>query len=71
MVELIAYTALIISLLSMSMRKIHLLRYLHIVSSSLYGIYGFFIASQPLMVGAGLFVMIHIYQLANTPQGRK
>ncbi len=63
MIEAIAYIALVISLISMSMRDMMKLRFFHITSSLLYGIYGFFIASTPLVISAIVFIGIHCYQL--------
>jgi len=63
MIELLAYIALGISLLSMNMKKMLHLRVFHAFSSLLYGIYGTYIDSLPLIVGGALFVIIHLYHI--------
>ncbi|MBL4754121.1 MAG: YgjV family protein [Flavobacteriales bacterium] len=63
MVELLAYIALGISLLSMNMKRMLHLRIFHALSSLLYGIYGTYIDSLPLIVGGALFVIIHLYHI--------
>ncbi|MCR9251741.1 MAG: hypothetical protein NXI20_15050 [bacterium] len=70
MIEAIAYIALAFSLASMSMRDMLKLRFLHIASSLLYGIYGFFISSTPLIIGAIIFISIHCYRLRMLKQER-
>ena len=63
MIELLAYIALGISLISMNMKKMLHLRLFHAISSFLYGIYGLYIDSLPLIVGGALFVIIHLYHI--------
>ena len=63
MIEVLAYIALGISLLSMNMKKMLHLRAFHAFSSLLYGIYGAYIDSMPLLVGGALFVIIHLYHI--------
>ena len=63
MVSWLAYLGLGLSLLSMSMKHILPLRILHILSSSLYGLYGYFIEAAPLVVGAVSFIGIHLFHI--------
>ena len=63
MIELLAYIALGISLISMNMKSMLHLRIFHAFSSFLYGIYGMYIDSLPLVVGGALFVIIHVYHI--------
>ncbi len=66
----LAYLGLGFSLLSMSMKNILPLRMLHILSSTLYGCYGYFIDATPLMVGAVLFIGIHLFHIARLVRQR-
>ena len=70
MTEYIGYTALLISLLSITMSNMVRFRWLHIISSSIYLIYGYLIGAMPLIVGATLFVIIHsirLYKMYKAP----
>ena len=49
--EWLGYCALGISLLSVNMTRIKPFRWLHLLASSLYMIYGFLIQAFPIMVG--------------------
>lgn len=63
MAELIGYSALAISLLSVNMNSMLWFRSLHLLSSCVYVVYGCLIGAMPLAVGAGLFALIHSYKL--------
>jgi len=63
MAEYIGYTALAISLLSVSMSNFLTFRYLHLLSSSVYLVYGLLIEALPLAMGSAIFMMIHTYRL--------
>lgn len=63
MIEVLAYIALGISLLSMNMKKMLHLRIFHAISSLLYSIYGMYLNSLPLIIGGVLFVIIHLYHI--------
>ncbi|MBL4715161.1 MAG: hypothetical protein COC01_05350 [Bacteroidetes bacterium] len=63
MIEAIAYIALMISLVSMSMKSMIYLRAFHALSSLLFGIYGICIDAFPLIIGGSLFLIIHSYHI--------
>lgn len=63
MVDTLAYTALVISLLSVSMKKMLSFRIIHLISSSLYLSYGLFIEAYPIALGGALFILIHFYHI--------
>lgn len=61
--QLIGYLALAISLISMNMTSMRRFRWLHLVASSLYLLYGLLIDEAPMAIGGALFAMIHCYRL--------
>ncbi|NQX97702.1 MAG: hypothetical protein HRT73_07455 [Flavobacteriales bacterium] len=63
MAEYVGYTALLISLLSVNMNNMLRFRWLHLLASCIYFIYGFLIDAMPLVIGATLFAIIHSYRL--------
>ena len=66
MIEYVGYTALGVSLLSINMNNMLWFRCLHLLSSSIYVIYGCLIGAVPLAVGSGMFMAIHCYKLYKT-----
>ena len=58
--QVMAYIALSIGLLAMSMKEMLLLRSLHALSCIMYGVYGLYIDAVPLTVGAFLYALIHL-----------
>ncbi len=63
MAEWFGYTALGLSLVSMNMTDMRLFRWLHLLASCVYMVYGLMISAMPLIIGATLFVIIHCYRL--------
>ncbi|WP_196889326.1 hypothetical protein [Aureivirga sp. CE67] len=63
MVEIIGFLALIISVIAVSMTNIVRYRIIHLASSIVYVLYGFMISAFPIIIGALLFMTIHLYHL--------
>ena len=61
--EIVGYTALTVSLFSMTMTSMKRFRWLHLSSSILYLGYGILIQAYPVIIGAILFALIHLYRL--------
>ncbi len=63
MTHLVGYCALALNLLSMTRRKIVYLRILSLLANALYVVYGILLQAPPFIIGCGLAMLIHLYQL--------
>ena len=61
--DTIGYMALCLALIAMVNKEIKLIRWLHLISCVFYAIYGFLTNTNPVLIGAILFIGIHIYHL--------
>jgi hypothetical protein len=61
--DLLGFTALSIALFALSKKNIIGLRWWHLLSSSIYIIYGLIIDAPPVVVGAVLYCGIHSWKL--------
>lgn len=61
--DLLAYAAIVISLVAVSMKKMLPFRIMHLTASMLYLVYGLKIDSDPIALGGLLFGIIHIYRM--------
>ena len=73
MIETTGYIALSLALIAMVNKEIRLIRWLHLISCVFYAIYGWLTNANPVLIGAILFIGIHIYHLIklNTTQKYK
>ena len=63
MIDLLGYGALVLNLISMSMKKVLHLRIFSLLANIIYFIYGIMINALPFIVGCGIATMIHIYHI--------
>ena len=61
--DAIGYMALSLALFAMMNKKVKLIRSLHLISCVFYAVYGLLTKANPLLMGAILFIGIHIYHL--------
>lgn len=61
--EWLGYAALGASILSMNMTRMKPFRWFHLLASGLYLAYGIVIDAMPIMIGATIFMGMHIYHL--------
>lgn len=63
MTHLIGYLALGFGLVAMGMKRMVILRIVHMLSALTYIIYGTMIDASPVIVGGSLFIVVHGYHL--------
>ncbi|TKG95159.1 hypothetical protein EYV94_10640 [Puteibacter caeruleilacunae] len=61
--DIIGFSALALALFALSQKNIAALRCWHLMSSILYVVYGYIITSYPVMLGAAMFSIIHIWHI--------
>ncbi len=61
--EFLGYAALVASLLAINMTRMKSFRWLHLLASGLYLAYGISLNAMPIMVGATLFMGLHLFHL--------
>lgn len=66
MTSIIGFLALFFALVAMTQRSLTKLRWIHLISSILYLYYGILILAYPIILGAILYAVIHIYCLNKT-----
>jgi hypothetical protein len=68
--DIIGFIALSLALFALSQKSIIALRSWHLASSILYIAYGYIISSLPLLLGAVLFSIIHIWHIRKYSQSK-
>ncbi len=63
MLEILGYAALAFSLMAVNKTNMKSFRWLHLLASSLYLAYGISLNAMPIMIGATIFMGLHIYHL--------
>ena len=63
MIHCVGLAALGFTLVAMSMKNILILRILSAIANFIYIIYGFLLASPPLMIGGAIVIVIHGYHI--------
>lgn len=71
MIHIIGYLALGINLLSMTMKKILLLRVLSLTANLIYISYGILLNAPPFIIGCGIAVLIHGYHIIKIQKSKK
>lgn len=68
---LVGYAALVLNLVSMTMKDVLKLRSLSLTANALYIIYGILIGAAPLMIGCTIAVVIHGYHIIKIYREKK
>lgn len=71
MVQIIGYTALFLSLISMSMKNILYLRFCSLIANVIYIVYGIMIDEPPIFIGCTIGVLLHSYWIYKTINEKK
>jgi hypothetical protein len=64
MIDVLGYIALGLALFAMLKKQLSTIRWMHMISCVFYLIYGLLTESNPVSIGAILFIIIHIYHLS-------
>jgi hypothetical protein len=63
MMHLLGYLALVLSLVSMTRKKVMQLRVISAAGNACYVLYGLLLNSPPLIIGGAIAVSIHLYHI--------
>ncbi len=63
MTHFLGYSALVLNLISMSMKNVLYLRIFSMVANAIYVIYGILLDAPPFVIGCSIAVCIHLYHI--------
>ena len=63
MIHFIGYSALVLNLISMAMKKVVYLRWFSLIANAIYILYGVLLQAPPFIIGCSIAVIIHAYHL--------
>ena len=63
MIHFIGYSALILNLISMTMKNVVHLRLFSLIANAIYILYGVLLNAPPFIIGCSIAVIIHAYHL--------
>lgn len=71
MIHFIGYSALVLNLVSMTMKDVVHLRLFSLVANAIYILYGILLQAPPFIIGCSIAVLIHAYHLKKLFADRK